>query len=240
MEKKNTILLTVIAIATLLVAVVGATFAYFTAQVTSDKADKNNQTNVTTAAFASANMAMGDKVTATDIAPGAKIVKKVTVTGTCPNGSDGQPLTSCTPAKGEISITETGVDAFDGDITWAIYESTDAITCDNKMEADSLDATTNKYYMTTKCSKGAELIFNNYKNEDAVDKFATDLGTAIMTNETTNLKKDIDVAGGSSRDFYLVVSYANNENAAQAQQGLNFTIDIDFGPSSTINVPTGS
>ena len=31
MEKKNTILLTVIAVATLLVAVVGATFAYFTA-----------------------------------------------------------------------------------------------------------------------------------------------------------------------------------------------------------------
>ena len=31
MERKNTVLLTVIAIATLLVAVVGATFAYFTA-----------------------------------------------------------------------------------------------------------------------------------------------------------------------------------------------------------------
>ena len=31
-NKKNTILLTVIAVATLLVAVVGATFAYFTAQ----------------------------------------------------------------------------------------------------------------------------------------------------------------------------------------------------------------
>ena len=34
MEKKNTILLTVIAVATLLVAVVGATFAYFTATAT--------------------------------------------------------------------------------------------------------------------------------------------------------------------------------------------------------------
>lgn len=36
MEKKNTVLLTVIAIATLLVAVVGATFAYFSASVTQD------------------------------------------------------------------------------------------------------------------------------------------------------------------------------------------------------------
>ncbi|MEG0794674.1 MAG: hypothetical protein RSG95_02630, partial [Bacilli bacterium] len=33
MEKKNTVLLTVVAVATLLVAVVGATFAFFTAQL---------------------------------------------------------------------------------------------------------------------------------------------------------------------------------------------------------------
>lgn len=38
MEKKNTMLLTVIAVATLLVAVVGATFAYFTATSTGDEA----------------------------------------------------------------------------------------------------------------------------------------------------------------------------------------------------------
>ena len=37
MEKKNTLLLTVIAVATLLVAVVGATFAYFTATSTGEK-----------------------------------------------------------------------------------------------------------------------------------------------------------------------------------------------------------
>ena len=39
MDKKNTVLLTVIAVATLLVAVVGATFAYFSARVT-----ENNKT----------------------------------------------------------------------------------------------------------------------------------------------------------------------------------------------------
>ena len=37
MEKKNMVLLTVIAVATLLVAVVGATFAYFTATVTDSR-----------------------------------------------------------------------------------------------------------------------------------------------------------------------------------------------------------
>ena len=42
MERKNTLLLTVIAIATLLVAVVGATFAYFATQVSTE----NNGLNV--------------------------------------------------------------------------------------------------------------------------------------------------------------------------------------------------
>lgn len=37
MEKKNTLLLTVIAIATLLVAVVGATFAYFATTIRSEE-----------------------------------------------------------------------------------------------------------------------------------------------------------------------------------------------------------
>ena len=48
MDKKNTLLLTVIAIATLLVAVVGATFAYFTAQTTGSKDAPVNVTTETT------------------------------------------------------------------------------------------------------------------------------------------------------------------------------------------------
>ncbi len=43
MERKNMVLLTVIAVATLLVAVVGATFAYFTAQVTESRTDKDGK-----------------------------------------------------------------------------------------------------------------------------------------------------------------------------------------------------
>ena len=41
MDKKNTILLTVIAVATLLVAVVGATFAYYSVQVTGSASKVN-------------------------------------------------------------------------------------------------------------------------------------------------------------------------------------------------------
>ena len=48
-NRKNTILLTVIAVATLLVAVVGATFAYFTAQGGGIAETKVNVTTSTSA-----------------------------------------------------------------------------------------------------------------------------------------------------------------------------------------------
>lgn len=79
MEKKNVIFLSVIAVATLLTAVIGTTFAYFTASITTSNAD-NSKTEVKTKVIASAVMDMGSKVTATDALPGFKTVKPVTVT----------------------------------------------------------------------------------------------------------------------------------------------------------------
>ena len=55
MEKKNTILLTVIAVATLLVAVVGATFAYFTA-ANNPGTGANNEATVTTETVSAINV----------------------------------------------------------------------------------------------------------------------------------------------------------------------------------------
>ena len=54
MDKKNTMLLTVVVVATLLVAVVGATFAYFTATQTSD--DKTTTATVTTPTLATVSL----------------------------------------------------------------------------------------------------------------------------------------------------------------------------------------
>ena len=80
MERKNTILLTVIAVATLLVAVVGATFAYFTATIQDDRTTENGNgtANITagqvanTTVVANVEGAAG-KFTATDL--GASNVK---------------------------------------------------------------------------------------------------------------------------------------------------------------------
>jgi predicted ribosomally synthesized peptide with SipW-like signal peptide len=78
MDKKNTVLLTVIAVATLLVAVVGATFAYFSAQVTN-----NNQTTTTLKAAELGIVFTGtNEITATSIQPGWSSTKEFTVENT--------------------------------------------------------------------------------------------------------------------------------------------------------------
>ena len=62
MEKKNVVLLTVIALATLLVAVVGATFAFFTATVKDERTGDGDagKTNITAGSVASTTV-VGNK-----------------------------------------------------------------------------------------------------------------------------------------------------------------------------------
>ena len=99
MERKNTVLLTVIAVATLLVAVVGATFAYFTA---SGGSTENSTVNVTTESV--------DAVSCT--ANNVSLVvsaNDMTVAAGTTNGTAITPLSSssATDAVGEITCTST-------------------------------------------------------------------------------------------------------------------------------------
>ena len=79
MEKKNVVFLTVLAVATLLTAVVGTTFAYFTARVTG-----NDTATVTTIKAAQLGVTYSDgaQVTGTNIIPGWNATKRITVENT--------------------------------------------------------------------------------------------------------------------------------------------------------------
>jgi len=79
MENKNVVFLTVIAIATLLTAVVGTTFAYFTATVTG-----NTTATATTVSTATIGVTYsdGDTVTGTNIVPGWSKTKDISVNNT--------------------------------------------------------------------------------------------------------------------------------------------------------------
>lgn len=201
MEKKNTILLTVIAIATLLVAVVGATFAYFTATVTTDKADGNNTTTVKTYALASAKMEMGSKVEAAGVYPGYKAVKSVAIKGECPEGN-----ATCENVNAVITVTPTIASEFGSDVTWKLYKSNaEAVTCTSSPVTNG-----GQYYDSGSCTipEGA---------------------TLVTSGSTSEVTEDVVVTSTTNDTYYLVVDYANNESAAQnAAQGKSFSVAIDF------------
>lgn len=148
MEKKNVIFLSVIAVATLLTAVIGTTFAYFTANITTSNA-ANSNTTVKTKVIAGAVMDMGSKIEATGVYPGYKTVKPITVTGS--GVADSQP------ANATITVTPS-LGAFAGDVTWKLYKSSTAITC-----TSSPVTTGTQYYDNATCKnlEGAEVVIDN-------------------------------------------------------------------------------
>ena len=222
MEKKNTILLTVIAIATLLVAVVGATFAYFTANVTTSN-EGNKTTTVKTAAMVNSNMNMGDKIDVTNALPGFKTVKTVQVTGTCQDGT-----TTCTTTGATITITPN-VTAFGSDVKYTLYkrDNTGAdknkeITCTNTNNATT-SGNTAQFSTTGTCT-----IPDGWTPVIAEAAFA---GTTPVTHNLT-------VNGGMDETYFLVVEYVNTGAAQDAQQGKSFTVDIDFSINGAATITT--
>lgn len=216
MEKKNTILLTVIAIATLLVAVVGATFAYFTATITSEN-DANKTINAKTYALTEVQMNYGNEVKSDGMYPGTTLAKDVNIKANCPANS-----TTCEPVNTTITITTTDEDnVFGNDIKWTLYKMSDntkSITCTPTNHTEG-----GKYYATTECegiSDGEEV--------------ATGAGAGTKTIDV----KAYGVAQGENAKtddtYYLVVEYVNHlDDAGSAteqneQQGHSFSVTLNF------------
>lgn len=224
MEKKNTVLLTVIAVATLLVVVVGATFAYFTAQVTTTNPDAKTTTGKT-AAIAGATMTLGDYVGEENMYPGLTVVKPITVSGTCSEGA------TCDPVKANIKITASIDNKFGTDVEWTLYKSPDApVYCKNDITKDDQ---LNKFYMTSVC-KGVPTDDTNWGLTDTIDFTATDWTNKVLKsgNKTGITTQEISVAGDTdSETYYLVINYKNNGNQ-NTQQGKEFAITVEFEPIS--------
>ncbi len=211
MEKKNTILLTVIAIATLLVAVVGATFAYFTAQVTPVDDEAKRTTTVKTYVLPSAKMTMGDEITSADLYPGGKIARSLVINGEC-------TADSCESVKATIEVTASKISAFktgeQQDVEWKLYKSNGtAISCTNAptVSADG------KYTSTPTCT--------------GLDSYTSE--TPALTSDTDGtLTKDITVDANTNDTYYLVLEYKDNGDQ-NAQQGLDFNVVMDFYATGT-------
>jgi hypothetical protein len=216
MEKKNTILLTVIAIATLLVAVVGATFAYFTATVGVDtNTEKNATTSVTTTTLPSATMAYGNKLEATGVYPGYKGVRSITITGTCAEGA------TCSDIKTKIIVTPTIASEFGNDVTWTLYKSTKAITCDSTDDNGSYTDNDGKYTSNYAC-----------KTADSESGIDSTYAEAVMTSNSASTngsyEYEVTVNKSTNETYYLVVDYAETSANQDTAQGKTFSFELGF------------
>lgn len=207
MDKKNTMLLTVIAVATLLVAVVGATFAYFTANNT-----VSGTTNVTTSTetlgavvVSNPTSAMYLKLNAAQMAPDAKnnsYYATVTETNNYSSTKEDAVISKMTVSGGETTTKYTTtfklnvsksatVEANDATVVFTLADGVTmtsgdtTVTSGSDIDYASLKDTYTVSYVQTGNTTGVELIkvaikLNNLNAEQ--DHLAGQSLTTSFTN----------------------------------------------------------
>ena len=214
MEKRNTIVLTVIMIAILLIAVFGATFAYFSAVIRDDRGDGNNgSTNIKAGEVASRTIVgMAGKsagsFTAEDVYPGHKEVAAFKVT--VKSGGEAHL------AMSSINIMWKGTNNFADDaIKITLYE------------ANEDKNTTKDYFECKKDLKqvGQEMTYYETCNNNE-ENLGTIVGTQILKKSDKNVKLNTETIHIQSTSvdvekyFYVVAEYVNKDQDSQ---------NVDFG-----------
>ena len=218
MEKKNTILLTVIAVATLLVAVVGATFAYFTAtsSVTGDgnEGTVNTATNIGSVAINQTDIAASNNT----IYPGTMnyvgTIIQATKTDTTENFTLDYSLT------GTVSVTA----AFAHDITWKLYKVAASETSPVSCQPVTETATATGTQYSQSCTLGKSLTGDSVGDGSLVAQGTLTAGET--SSPVSYADGSVDTDGGSDY-YYLVVEYPNKQDNQNLDQGKNIRMTIN-------------
>lgn len=198
MEKKNTVLLTVIAIATLLVAVVGATFAYFSASVTND--DKTTVTATTAKAndvfsYTAANEIKLEGITNTNMAQAQA--------GTFVDADEVTTTVSLQAGDGEATCTY--------DLVWT-ETSAEKYALSTKVAEVNADA----LEFTLQGSDGTQSFA-----ETNVDKLPATLGSYTITDDGTD-------AAATVQTWEFKAQFYNLEQEQNDQLNKTFTGEISL------------
>ena len=206
MEKKNMVLLTVIAVATLLVAVVGATFAYFTASIQNDYNGQgsNGSANISSGSVGSNTTVVAEvdgqagSFEATDVYPGHKEVAalKVTVEGDTAQSID-------------ITYSPTSNDFPDGSITLKVYKGTGS---ENIGEEGNYFQCESK----TGTSGGSQTFYEECTVEEST--LGTQLGSTHNLTQAeagSTVVLATDSLTSETGTYYVVVEFVNKPGESQ-------------------------
>ena len=222
MEKKNMVLLTVIAVATLLVAVVGATFAYFTATVT-DSRDEG------TGGKGQADIEAA-KV------PGNLLVEKSS------SGFESFDDQNVYPGHKELIVLKITSDTDNTNDTFfnIVYKSTEDITGVSEKEAfkctqksDIQDGSTYKFYEECALDENLQVGLDGQTHLLQTTPLKTDVNHVIINGEHPFV-----ITGTSDKRemyYYVVVEYKNLQSSQNSDSGakLDGNITVEMAPSDT-------
>lgn len=218
MEKKNTILLTVIAVATLLVAVVGATFAYFTATSSTDGNGASTgavkTATVSTVKLTTANEGSSNRT----VYPGTVNYAAMSVVASkdLPSGADAATddtdYNITYTVKGEITLSE----AFTaGSVTYSVYRTTKKVDT----PAECTLSTANAQYSD---SCNLEALTSAAGSEQVLTDQTVSGTTAPVSVPSQTLSTD----GATTYYYYLVVSYPNKGEVQNVDQNKTITAQL--------------
>ena len=218
MEKKNTILLTVIAVATLLVAVVGATFAYFTA--TTNPTGNGETGTVTTTTVGDINLTMSATTTTNSLQyPGGYLVVGAKVNATHDGNS---PYNVTYTVNGEVNATNIAAATT---LNWTLYEISSSVADpmgDSCQLQEQKVGTETRYYYTG-CTVSETI--TGVEDANKIDS-GTVTGGQKATIEKTGETIQSAAEDGTDTYYYLVVEYPNLEASQDADQGKTITATL--------------
>lgn len=234
MEKKNTVLLTVIAVATLLVAVVGATFAYFTASNTTS-GDAAGNVNVNTATESASLVLNVDKVTGSNniFYPGTKNYVGATASAQFKDNNapaDGKEYNVSYTLTGTVTLAET----FATEVEWELYEtetdlSSGLITCGavtTYTPTEGENAGTPVEGSKTQSCTLAPSLANDATKKVKSGTIAVGTKTATVTHNGT--VRTNGATAGTTKYYYLVVTLPEKGTDQSVDAtGKTITIAID-------------
>ena len=224
-----------IAVATLLVAVVGATFAYFTASTSGGNVSGATTTAKTVKMAQVGLSAQPDGTSSNKIYPGTMNFVGASLTASITNqdelGDDSKSYEVTYTIKGKVNLSE----AFSSQVKWRLYrvtssKSTTAVTCE---EVSAVGADAELHY-SQKCTEDESFV-DTGDYPDTKTLVSSGLASNQGNNEISVTEEKIKT--GETAYYYLVVEYENTESPQDDDKDKTITLSLDsFTATGTAEV----
>lgn len=222
---RNTVLLTVIGVATLLVALVGATFAYFSATIT----DNSTSINVTSTQVSGLTMTSGASAVGSPLYPGWVGYQYIDIEAT---GAAG------TTAKYSLDITVsgsgTGLTSMLGHVQYAVCKKLNQATAASDTEFASKTLATanvnsagNQYNMIN----GNVALPSSGCTSVVADNATPASGTKLASTGDKSLASNQTISGTKHDRYYIIYRYLDDGDQT-TEMGSSFTITPKLTPSA--------